>query len=87
MAERILGLMGPGNGPLVCTRDLGSEPHVRITGLTEGGVVEIEAEGRTVRFTENGCHKLVPADFMRARSEGSPHMICTLLAGSKRAVS
>lgn len=87
MPERILGLVGPGEGGLVCTRVLGSDPVARITGLCDGGEVEIQIGECVYRITENGTHVLQASDFMRVRSKGSPHMICTLLSGSKRAVS
>lgn len=79
--------MGPGEGPLVCTRDLGEQPMAKVTGLTDGGRVEIEYEGGRLWFTKNGVFSIQAAAQMRVRSSGSPFVICTLHSGRKRAVS
>lgn len=93
MADKVLGLAGPGRGPWVCTANL-RNPQARITGLASGSikifgsvagkdhdaelVTELDCDGR---------HPLKFFPFLKAVYDtGTSKMILTFCEGVRSAV-
>ena len=93
MAEKVLGLAGPGRGPWVCTANL-KNPHARIVGLASGTVrIFGSIAGRdhdseeVCELDSNGRHPLRFFPFLRVVYEGADRsMVLTFCEGARSAV-
>lgn len=86
MANRIMGLVGPGQGPWIQTHVL-TGLRVKISGLTQGWVRVVFLEGYMDIF-QNGWHNVSKDEPMCKVEYDGPDksMVCTFLSGATRAV-
>lgn len=86
MANRIMGLVGPGQGPWIQTHVL-EGLRVKVTGLVDG-VVKVIFLSSEIALYENGIHQVVEDEPMAKVEYDGPDtsMVCTFLSGARRAV-
>lgn len=84
MANRILGIIGPGRGPWIFTSSLVS-PRAKVIGLKNGIVrvfsshsLEADAEELCTEIGVCGRHEIHAAPYMRVEYDGPDLIVCTL---------
>ena len=79
MANKLVGLVGPGVGPQICVKRF-SKMKARISGLTHGFVEAVLGEER-VRIETNGDHELPPSEWVCfIHKDGlSKNLLCVIL--------
>lgn len=87
MANRVMGLAGPGSGPWIHTHEL-PDLMIRIAGLKRGIVKVVFLSGPDKTFTQNGSYRLGDQPMCKVEYDGPDvAMICTFISGAGRAVS
>lgn len=82
MADRLLGLVGDGRGPLIRTARM-RKPVLHIQGPSEGWQVKVECDSQTYTFDELGKHPLKETDWLQIEAQGDNcrSLICTVHEG------
>lgn len=79
MADKLVALLGPGDGPRMFT---GKMPNLvaRVVNLTDGSV-EVNHDQGTMLIETVGNHQLPESEFIQFCHKGkSKNLICTLLS-------
>lgn len=75
--RRVVALAGIGAGPKVAFRS--EIARLRISGLAEGGFVELSVDDVTLsKFVENGSYSIPGGQFAKATSENLSPVLCEI---------
>jgi hypothetical protein len=80
MVERLVALIGPGNGPQVHVKGF-REPVLRIRQLTCGGHVVVVTDGQEQIITESGDHTIPEARWLQCRHVGKSKKLTCVVTG------
>lgn len=79
MADKMIGLVGPGKGPQMRTHGM-KNLHTRILNIKDGAV-KILAGSQEFEFSEAGVYSLPDSPWVSFSHNGtSRHLICTLFS-------
>lgn len=82
MADKMIGLVGPGSGPHMRTHGM-RNLHTRILNIKDGAV-KVLAGDREFTFTEAGTFPLPDSPWVSFSHDGtSSRLICTLFSRDK----
>jgi hypothetical protein len=82
MADRLLGLVGDGRGPVLRTARM-KKPTLHIQGEAEDWQVIVECDSHTYTFNELGRHQLRETNWLQIEAKGANcrKLICTVHEG------
>lgn len=83
--DRLLALVGTGQGPLLRTRGI-ERPRLRVSGLQAGETVHVETDQHVFSFNEDGLHELHETDWVQVRAEVKKAVVCTIHGGRRDAL-
>lgn len=69
MANKLLALVGVGQGPLLRTKGL-ERPRLCVSGLQASGKVHVATDQHEFSVESNGVHDLHETDWVQVRAEG-----------------